>query len=265
MREARAVVAACLAAIFVLLLTASPATAERGFLRGFADPLFESTSERARWLDASRSEGASLAKVFVSWREVATSRPDDPANPADPAYDFGNLDATVRAAGEQGLRVLLGVQFAPAWAEGKKRPDSAPAGTWKPDPGEFGSFMEALATRYSGSFSEGLGQQLPRVADFQAWSEPNLNLYLTPQYKGKKLAASDHYKRLLNAAADGVRRVHSDNRVVTAGLAPYGDARGGDRTRPLQFWRDVFCLKGRALKPGRGCAPTGGCSGPGVS
>jgi hypothetical protein len=50
---------------------------------------------------------------------------------------------------------------------------------------------------------------------------------------------------MLNAFYDAVKSVRGDNEVVTAGTAPYGDPPGGNRTRPLSFWRGVLCLKSR--------------------
>ncbi len=49
---------------------------------------------------------------------------------------------------------------------------------------------------------------------------------------------------MLNQFYAGVKAVSHANVVVTGGTAPYGDPPGGDRTRPLTFWRSVLCLKG---------------------
>jgi hypothetical protein len=50
---------------------------------------------------------------------------------------------------------------------------------------------------------------------------------------------------MLNAFYDGIKSVHADNVVVTGGTAPYGDDPGGERTRPLVFWREALCLRGQ--------------------
>lgn len=119
-------------------------------------------------------------------------------------------------------------------------PKSAVDGTWKPDPAALGAFFTALARRYSGSFGG-----LPRVRNYQVWNEPNLTDYLAPQWRGKRQAAAPHYKRMLAASFQGVKDVSQGNRIVVSGLAPYGDPRGKERTRPLQFWRSVLCLRSR--------------------
>jgi hypothetical protein len=136
--------------------------------------------------------------------------------------------------------VLLTVYGAPAFAEGAGRDAGAPPGTWKPDPAAYAAFGHAVARRYSGGFGG-----LPKVRFFQAWNEPNLPTYLTPQYEGGAATAARDYRALLNAFYDTVKSVDPGNVVVTAGTAPYGDPPGAGRTRPLAFLRDLLCLEGR--------------------
>ena len=117
------------------------------------------------------------------------------------------------------------------------------------------AFAHAVAARYSGSFVDPAAPAagpLPRVRDFQAWTEPNLPNHLAPQWQGKKARSPEIYRKLLNGFYAGVKSVSKRNRVITAGTAPYGDDPGGPRMRPLRFWRDVFCLRDRRkLKPTR--------------
>ena len=233
-----------------LLALAGQAQARSGLELGFSDPLFQDgdPQTRALWLDRSVAAGAGTTKLFASWRGLASGQPADPADPADPAYDFSRLDAAVRDARARGLSVLINVVAAPDWAEGRNRDPKAPAGTWKPRTGPLSSFMQALARRYSGSY-----QGLPRVRDFQLWNEPNLPEHMTPQWKGRKPVAARHYTKMLRAAYKGISDVKG-SRLVGAGLAPYGDDPGGERTRPLRFWREVFCLGSRKrLKKKKRC------------
>ncbi len=58
---------------------------------------------------------------------------------------------------------------------------------------------------------------------------------------------------MLTAAYKGVHSVDPRDRVITSGLAPYGDPKGGDRTRPLYFWRSFFCLKDRHKLKAKHC------------
>jgi hypothetical protein len=217
----------------------------RGLETGFADAVYASadTAERTAAFETTVDAGAGIVRVTVSWREIASRQPAEARNPADPAYDFSEADRAIDGAAAQNLDVLVILNSAPGYAEGPNRPATAPAGTWDPDPGAFADFAAAVATRYSGSFAG-----LPRVRYFQAWNEPNLSGYLTPQYQGGTATSPGHYRQMLNAFFAAIKGVHPDNQVVTAGTAPYGDPPGGDRVRPLIFWRDVLCLRGRKLK-----------------
>jgi hypothetical protein len=236
--------------VLAVLLTVSisdvtPADAARGLETGFQDDLFTSSdpSERATWLDRTVHEDAGIVRINVYWNAVASSRPLAPTNPLDPAYDFNSLDSGVSDARARGLDVLLTVLSAPSWAEGPNRPSNVAAGTWKPSPRALGHFAQALAKRYSGNF---LG--LPRVRFFQAWNEPNLSEYLTPQWSGRTAKSPKRFRSMLNAFYGGVKKAQPHAKVITAGIAPNGDPPGGERMRPLIFLRHLFCLNHR-LKP----------------
>ena len=207
-----------------------------------------------REFELTKSVNADIVRLNVYWRIVAPSRPSNPRNPADPAYNWGPIDNAVRGAASHGLEVELTALSAPAWAEGSHRPSAAPIGTWRPDPAAFSDFAHALAVRYSGSFSAG-GSLLPGVRYFQAWNEPNLSSYITPQWQGKTNLSSDIYVRLLNGFFDEVKAVTPAAQVVAAGTAPYGDPPGGPlRTTPIRFYQELLCL---TPKNNRGSCPNG--------
>ncbi len=245
-------------AVVAVGLHAAPAQAAPAtFTTGIADPVYLQTHGRNAWLERTTASGAQFVLLWVTWGAVAPSPPaagTDPSNPANPAYDWGTLDETVRAATAHGLRVVLSIAGAPAWAQGPGRPAGAAPGTWRPNPAAFGAFAKAVARRYSGSFNPGAGV-LPRVRYFQAWTEPNLPTHLSPQWVrvgGHWVAESPIiYRGLLNAFYPAVKSVHSSNVVITAGTAPYGDPPGGQRLQPALFVRDLLCLRGSALVPQR--------------
>jgi hypothetical protein len=254
-RSARGGGPVAVAAILAVTATAVamlPLAADaRGLKTGFFDnSLFTSSdaATRAAWLDRAVSDRASLVRINVAWRSVAGSQPVSPTNPADPAYDFSWLDAAIKDARARGLDVMLTVYDAPDWATGSNRPDGVRAGAWKPDPSAFGQFAQALARRYSGTF---LG--LPRVRYFEAWNEPNVSLYLAPQWSGKRRVAPERYRQLLNAFYSGIKTAQPGATVIGGAVSPFGDPRnhvlqpGNPRIRPLVFLRDLLCLN-RKLK-----------------
>jgi hypothetical protein len=237
----------------VLSLGAPSAEAARGLRLGINDGVYETADAGTRhaWLSRTVDARANLVLLGASWASIAPSnRPPgfDARDPADPAYSWGALDAAVRDATAGGLRVMILVTGAPQWAEGASRPGfrRAPPGTWKPSPGKLADFGHAIAVRYSGSFGT-----LPRVRYWQLWAEPNLSIYLTPQWVHHRAATPKHYRSMLNAFYGAVKGVSRRDVVITGGTAPYGDPAGGDRMRPVRFWRGVLCLRGEKLRPAR--------------
>lgn len=221
-------------------LAAAPARSPSLAL-GFDDPAF-ALGDGAR-LDAAAALGSSIVRVPSGWAALSPRRPAVPTDPADPAYDWSQLDAAVRAADGRGLRVLISLTGTPAWAEGPRRPAAARPGTWRPDPVAYGWFATALTTRYAGRSVDAGGVALPRAYAFQPWNEPNLDAYLAPQWTpGLQPASPRAYLALHNAFYRGVKAVAPRALVVAAGTAPYGDLPGGDRIAPARFWRAAFGL-----------------------
>lgn len=239
------------------LALAPGAQATRELTLGFSDDghlTGGTTASRLPWIERAVSDGASVVRVNVEWAQVApATRPPgfDPTDPASPAYDFSGLDATVRDLAGHGLRVLLSVGDAPAWAEAPHRPRAVQPGTWRPDAAQLGEFARAIARRYDGSFPDPADPRttLPRVSLWQAWNEPNLDYYLAPQWvrtrQGFRAVAPGLYRGLLNSFYAAVKQVSRSNYVLMAGTGPYGvppgiEPLGQQRTEPVDFYRGVF-------------------------
>jgi hypothetical protein len=255
-RKRRGFPAAFAVALAVTALWASPASA-RPFALGFADSEFGAPSpERSTWLHRAKASNANIVSINALWAGIAPHKPANPGSPGDPAYDFSSLDGPIRDAKAAGLQVVVQINRAPRWAEGKHRPGlgAAPAGTWKPRPKALGNFARAIARRYSGSFKPlPVGAALPRVRFWQVWGEPNLFTNLNPQFEKRNghahAFAAAHYRKMLNQAYKGLKSVHHSNFVVTGGTGPFGDPfKGGLRTPPVRFWRQVFCLDNKLHK-----------------
>jgi hypothetical protein len=226
---------------------------------GFLDDAnFFNSPDGPTWLDRARASDAKIIRVNLLWSQVAPTRPPDAAA-ADPnwaGYQWTKPDAAVRAASARGLRVMFTFSAVPTWAEGGDRPQQNPTnlakGVWKPDPGALRAFATAAARRYSGSGRDAAGAALPKVAAWQAWNEPNLAIYLAPQWvrRGGKWRpfSPGWYRRLLNGVYAGVKAVQPGATIVSAGTAPYGDPPGRFRMRPAEFTREFLCLRGRRLR-----------------
>ncbi len=262
-RVSLAALAVAAVAAISLTLPAAGSARTHGLATGFTDiGSFQDASpdDRALELQRAKDAGASYIRLAFSWAAIASPTPGNVADTRDPAwpgYEWSFSDGIVRQVVAAGLTPIIEVTGAPFWAEGPGRPpvsSSVPGGTWKPSPTAFGDFAAALARRYSGSYPDpaNVGSSLPAVRYWQGWNEPNLSLYLNPQWTGKgrhaKPASPNVYRPLLNAFYKGIKSVSSRNVVVTAGTSPFGDLRpGGARMPPAEFWRGVFCLKSRKV------------------
>lgn len=221
---------------------------------GFSDARYEQNgAESENAFTLTKDLNADIIRVNMYWAVVGFVEPADPRDPADPNYNWAPYDNAIRGAAEHGFDIDLTVTNAPAWAEGPNRPadlDRYPAGSWKPDAQAFADFAHAVAVRYSGSYTPpGELEPLPEVEYFEAWNEPNLSTYITPQWDGKKNMATDIYGEMLNGFYDSVKGVNPDAQVVVGGTAPYGDPPGGpNRTQPIRFYQELLCLNTKNKK-----------------
>lgn len=224
---------------------------------GFADFLYGTEKESEKTLKLTQTTNADIIRVNMYWSLVAPQPVANPRDPADPGYNWTEYDRAIINATNAGFEVDLTVLAAPGWAEGPNRPNSfeeAPPGSWRPNAAAFGDFARALALRYSGAYNED-GVKLPFVKYMEAWNEPNLSTYITPQWDGKFNEASQIYGALLNAFYGEVKAVNPAIQVVSGGTAPYGDPPGGpNRTRPERFYQELLCLTPKNKK---GACPNG--------
>ncbi|MDX6477057.1 MAG: hypothetical protein QOH95_2568 [Gaiellaceae bacterium] len=191
----------------------------------------------------AQNAGTTIARSPVSWMEIAPTTVPAAFNardPADPAYNWTRLDAQVRIAVAHHLAPLLTVYNAPVWAQDGTSPDTA--GGFRPDPSAFADFATAIATRYDGLHGQ------PRVRYWEAWNEPNVNLYLSPQFSSGGLTVSPTmYRALLNRFAAAVHAVHAGNVVVAGGLSPFTVVKGATITiGPMRFMRELLCMSAGA-------------------
>lgn len=205
-------------------------------------------------LQHTHAAGATAVRLILPWQSVApeprsTTKPSGltTSNPADPAYRWEAIDAEVKLAVANELEPILDIVGVPLWAEvdhGVMPPGPLSSPTFRPSVKELASFATAAARRYGGGF-----QGLPRVRYWQVWNEPNLTLYLSPQYVRGKPVAAQVYRAMVNGFADSVHAVHADNQVVAGGLSPSTSRIPNSQTYaqgPLAFMRELLCLSAGA-------------------
>lgn len=164
-------------------------------------------------LDLLADTGATTTRVDVFWSSVAARRPADPTDPADPAYDFSRIDTIFSGLAQRGITPIVSVYSAPAWATGGTTDGAPPINRLAPDPGDYGRFMEAFATRYGGTFAGPGGETLPEVRFIEVWNEPNLSGFLIPPDQNPATRL-DTYAALDRAAFAAIRAANPDAKVL---------------------------------------------------
>jgi hypothetical protein len=201
--------------------------------------------------------GVDVVRIHARWGAVSpgAGRSRRPAgfavgDPNDPGYDWETLDNAVNLVRAAGMRVMLTVTGeAPLWAS--RRP-SLHVPQYKPDPGLFGRFAHAVATRYG-----------DRVDRYLIWNEPNQPGWLQPQYSCVRPrvcspVAPHLYRGLVRAARPAIEAADPGAQVLLGELAPIGRPGITARTpiAPLPFLRTMACVNG-LYRPLRG----GACAG----
>jgi hypothetical protein len=208
------------ALLALIALLAAPAATVHAALKMpigfFDDPSFRWSPDRAENLRQASVAGASVIHTTASWPGLAPTKPANAANGDDPAYKLNDLDELVFQSGIHGMRVMIDINGTPKWANGGKAPNVMPKNL-----GDLTAFARMLATRYNGHQGHG------SVSLWSVWNEPNLQLFLTPQYVGKTIVGPANYGKLFKAAYAGIK---SGNPLAKVGI---GETSARGRDKPL--------------------------------
>lgn len=182
----------------------------------FDDSSFRFSPAREQNLEAAAAAGASVIHTTANWATIAATKPANASDGDDPAYALGDLDELVFQAGLHGLRVMVDITGTPKWANGNKTPNNMPKRL-----SDFTTFSRMLATRYNGRTGHGT------VSLWAVWNEPNIQLFLTPQFVGKRLVGPANYGKLLKAAYAGIKAGNPLAKVAA------GETSARGRDKPL--------------------------------
>lgn len=163
-----------------------------------------------------RDLGVGIFEATLSWSEVASTRPANPRDPADPAYRWpAQLDRAVAEAAASGIRVSLMLMWTPRWANGGK------PSNWVPTrPADLADFAEAAARHY------------PGVRLWMVWGEPTKMSNFMPQVpetRGRttltpaQARAPRYYARMLDLTYGALKRVRRSNLVIGGNTFTVGD------------------------------------------
>jgi len=243
-----------LAVAVVLAISGASAvatTSPHPFQTGFLDDATFGGSSASLGFQRAAEAGATIERLGIDWGAVASnaSPPADPTNPDDPSYSWAAFDAEVDAAVAAGQAPIANIVGAPAWAL------TSPAGGMPatvPDPTQFADFAHAAALRYDGSHGH------PRIVYWEIFNEPNLGLFLEPQFLNGEPYAAEWYRNLVNQSAVAIKSVHADNFVIAGSTAPFYDQTASTVAvnpawGPLGFMRGVLCLTPQLTSTSPGC------------
>jgi hypothetical protein len=164
--------------------------------------------------------GVTIYQTSLSWASTAPTRPTDARNPKDAAYHWpADIDYAISQAKRHGMKVLIMLTNAPAWANSGRSPEYAPD-----RPSDFGAFARAAARRY------------PSVRDWMIWGEPSrshnfkpfvIQPFNTPVTAAQK-RAPERYARLLDAAYGQLKAERRSNIVIGGNTYTIGEVRPAD-------------------------------------
>ena len=77
--------------------------------------------------------GVTTTRVDIFWGKVARTRPEDPRNPSDPAYDFSRPDLILQSFAARGITPIVSVYDTPDWASGGQTQPPGPLPVVTPD------------------------------------------------------------------------------------------------------------------------------------
>jgi hypothetical protein len=172
------------------------------------------TSAEPKAVPTVTALGPKLIRYNIVWSDIAPKRPEEPGNPADPAYVWTNADKLVALAAKLHSSVLFTIVNAPKWANGGASPEHAPT-----DPADLGAFCGAVAQRY------------PTVGRFTIWNEPNRGQFLQPQGAG----GAEAPKVLAGLAKACMPAIKAKSRQARVAIGPVASRGGQGGLAPIPF------------------------------
>ena len=257
----RLVLAACLLGLAVLPAAAQASDRQLSIMMDDDLLVYRDDRTRDEAMQRMKQLGVDYMRVTVLWSVVAErTRPGrrfDPRDPGDyPHRNWDRYDRLVRAARTLGLGVYFNVTPpGPPWSRGR-----APRGlrdvvkrAWKPKPGEFSKFVEAVGRRFSGRYrDENDGRPLiPKVSFWSLLNEPNQGGWLSPQYERGRMRSPALARELfLRARASLDRTGHGKDTILFGETAPLGSSLRNQTSpiRPKRFYRELLCQSRRGFR-----------------
>ncbi|HWF35379.1 MAG TPA: hypothetical protein VG295_08395 [Solirubrobacteraceae bacterium] len=297
--RAAALAAATVAVIVLVMVLVSggaspPAHGPQSIFQDDDHLLYGDGPTVARTLDVLKGLGVNRIRLTIEWAYIApgptaTTEPAgfDATKPAAyPSGAWSRYDRIVELARARGIGVDFNLTGpGPLWAT-KLTPASqqsgATPGDYEPSADAFGKFVDAVGTRYSGSYiPPGATRALPRVDYWSIWNEPNQPGWLAPQWRSAGLrrvpAAPALYRQLVASsvrALTATGHTLSSDTILVGETAPEGSIKpvpgtspqryvsatgAEDAVTPMVFLRALYCVNARYRRLSGRAASAVGC------
>jgi hypothetical protein len=222
----------CLAGALVMLCAPSAGAAEKSIWGPTTFPSGNSNCPGGTQCSAFpiyAQLGAQNFQMQVPWDRVAPTRPANPRDPNDPAYQWPSYaDFGVQQAAQYGMSVTILIQGTPPWANGGQ------SRAWVPtNVQDYANFVYAASKRY------------PTVHRWMVWGEANYGANFQPMPEHSPVGPRA-YAALCDAAYVALKAASPANIVI-----------GGDTLNanvpvsPAEFIRWARVGKGKKKRPPR--------------
>lgn len=163
----------------------------------------------AEWAEAMRrvteNLGLGWVKIQLPWRDL------QPVQGSIDAAFFARLEQHIEDANRRGLRVLISIAKAPAWARSNQNEDGPPD-----NPQHLADFLTLMLNEINPGLERPIqGEYIDAI---EIWNEPNLRR----EWQGTLPFNGAGYMRLFAPAYEAIRAYSTEIPVLTAGLAPTG-------------------------------------------
>lgn len=226
------------------IIAAVPVASALGAAAGVQDDRMPVTApgDLAARVNLLQQTGARVTRVDLYWATAAPTRPANPTDPNDPAYNWAWADAMFSQLQTAKITPIVTTWNAPGWATGGTQGINGVAWNSKSpaNPQDYADFMTAVATRYNGKTN------IPNVGPvmvkfYEVWNEPNLQIYMYPQYQGGSLSkpvAGKVYAQMVNLTTPAIRGANPSAVVIAGVTGPKG---GNDKSGrgTIQWYTDL--------------------------
>jgi hypothetical protein len=194
-----------LLAVLSVCMLAPPAAAQAKFLKSIwgpdelpvGDANCPDQTEPCSPFPLYKELGVNVVQFQIHWNEVAPTKPANPRDPEDPAYNWHFVDKFVNQDAEYpGIKLSAMVMLSPGWANGGRPPIWAPKHAQ-----DFANFMFAASKRY------------PQIHRWMVWGEPSRKENFRPLRSNSKRGARV-YAQILDRSYVALKRASRKNIVI---------------------------------------------------